>query len=381
MICKNSYNKSIKFIYAVLIIIFVGLFFVLLIIVNIKKRDNHEVVIKNSKKITAYTNAWEGSWVRKDSVDNDYSKLSITNVTDTTFDFNLVVVGNHGHDGEISYIGKNTNREPFVKRANIENNIATFILSSTDGGVSSSISGKPCKLIFTQLKKDWLHVDESDCEAYRGNGIYFNGDYERGAAIAQLTTVNSIKFNKEFCDTIANQKISEVIKVGDGVTYTLPDSCIILIGNGVSYRFSFETIPSDFPNKELAFTLKVYNSSNGTLVQSIDLDYDSSFNNLTINLHDDVNADGYKDMLVRVLSPRAAEFTYFIYNPAKNMFEEDTVLSNIFTPSFDKQNMKISSTPDIPNYYADENGEQQYYTPEEQTTVFTFKNGKYYQQE
>lgn len=185
------------------------------------------------------------------------------------------------------------------------------------------------------------------------------------------STINSVKFNNEFCDSIVNKTIT---KITPSMEYTVPVSCNISIGKEVSYIFSFENISED---KKPDFILNLYNSSDNTFVQGIKLAYSWKFDTYTINLHDDINGDGYKDMLLRVFGPRASQFTYFIYNPTKNVFEEDNVLSKIFTPTFNKETMEINTTADVPDYYTDGNGEQQYSTPEEDTEVFKFKNGKY----
>lgn len=184
---------------------------------------------------------------------------------------------------------------------------------------------------------------------------------------------NTPKLEKELCDEISDKSISSNLESNSSTEHATPGFCDISIGKNLSYKFSFENI-SKQANPE--FVLNIY-SSNNNIIQSIPLDYAWSFNNLTINLHDDINADGYKDLLVRVFAPRAAQFTYYIYNPTKKIFEKSDVLSNIFLPTFDAKNMTIKATADIPNYYYDDNGNQQYYTPEEQTTVFKFKDGKY----
>lgn len=185
-----------------------------------------------------------------------------------------------------------------------------------------------------------------------------------------------IKLDEEFCRTIRDEAISDIYNNQEEyyIKYDVSGYCNINIGKGISNIFAFENISKDIKKPE--FVLNIY-TQNKEIVQSLTLNYPWEFNTSTINIHDDINADGYKDLLVRVFGARSSEFTYYIYNPVKKIFEEDDVLSNIYIPTFNKKNMEISSTADTPNYYYDKNGEQQYYTPEEQTTVFEFKNGNY----
>lgn len=105
--------------------------------------------------------------------------MDILDVNDETFNFNLVA--DNGNHGEISEIGENSNKPPFIKVATIKGPIAIFVERKED----KLNPGKPCSLTFTQLKEGWLHIDESNCDVYKGNGIYFKGDYERGGSIMQ----------------------------------------------------------------------------------------------------------------------------------------------------------------------------------------------------
>jgi hypothetical protein len=179
-----------------------------------------------------------------------------------------------------------------------------------------------------------------------------------------------------FCNTIAEKTHNEISHSLENLQEQhSPGSCIISIGNNVSFIFSFEDI-REKGNGDPKFILNIYTLPK-TLVQSLPLDYSWQYDEYSVNLHDDINFDGYRDLLLRVLSPRAAQFSYYIYNPMTNKFEVDEVLSDIFSPIFDPIHKTISATPDIPNYYYDANGDQQYYTSEEQTTVFEFKNGSY----
>lgn len=186
------------------------------------------------------------------------------------------------------------------------------------------------------------------------------------------------KLDQVFCDDIMQKAPSEIFSDGENqsVIVTSERICQENIGHNTSYLFSFENISQNAaPN----FVLNIY-TPDMILVQTMPIDYSWQFGEDTINLHDDINFDGYKDMLLRVYSPRATEFTYYIYNPTRKIFEPENTLSGIFSPTFNSQNKTITSTPDISNYYYDKMGDQQYYTPEEQTTVFKFKDGKYYKE-
>lgn len=183
-----------------------------------------------------------------------------------------------------------------------------------------------------------------------------------------------VKPDEKFCNDIVHKTHRE--NFNDGLNpeeFTTPSVCTLDIGKNTSYLFSFESTSTEVGTD---FFLNIYTPDH-TFLQTLPFDYSWQYDVHTINLHDDINFDGYNDLLLRVASPRAAQFTYYIYNPKTKIFEADDKLSNIFSPTFDTKKRTITATPEIPNYYIDDNGEQQYYTPEEQTTVFRFRNGKY----
>lgn len=178
----------------------------------------------------------------------------------------------------------------------------------------------------------------------------------------------------EFCDLITKKTHKENDDSGLYTkSYITNNTCVVDIGNNKKIVFTFKNITTE---KEPEFVLEIQDGS-GKSKQTIPLAYDWSYNIYNINLHDDINFDGYKDMLFRVLSPRAAEYTYYVFNPKTNLFEENELLSFIFSPTFDSVRKTITTTPDIPNYYIDDNGEQQYYTPEQQTRRFKFEDGSW----
>lgn len=182
------------------------------------------------------------------------------------------------------------------------------------------------------------------------------------------------RLEKSFCDSLADKSHKENFNDGYNVAgLTSPGTCELSLGENTSAIFSFENISK---TNEPEFVLNIY-STDGRKIQTLPVAYSWKFDVNTINLHDDINFDGYKDALLRVSSPRAAQFTYYIYNSEKEVFEVDGALSYIFSPTFNPVTKTITTTPDIPNYYFNEAGGQEYYTPEEQTTVFEYKNGKY----
>jgi hypothetical protein len=189
----------------------------------------------------------------------------------------------------------------------------------------------------------------------------------------KMSSINSLLLSKEFCDGIVQNKIKDNEKVvNNNQKIISPGACRIEIGKGVQYLFSFDDkTTGNIPN----FILTIYNA-NMNRIQAIPLDYPWFFSLTTINLHDDINFDGYKDLLIRVSGPRASEYTYYAYNPLKKIFEKNDILSYIFTPTLNIDKREISTTPNIPNYYFDDNGNMDYYTPEEQTTFFKFIDGE-----
>jgi len=186
------------------------------------------------------------------------------------------------------------------------------------------------------------------------------------------------RLEENFCNSILNKTHNDNFNDGyDVPEFTSPGVCEINIGEETSYIFSFENVSK---SNEPDFILNIY-SQNGRKIQTLPIEYSWSFNVNTINLYDDINFDGYNDILLRVFGPRAAEFTYYIYSPEKEIFEKNNTLSNIFSPTFDSAKKTITTTPDISNYYYNEAGEQKYYPKEEQTIVFEYINGKYKESE
>jgi hypothetical protein len=179
-----------------------------------------------------------------------------------------------------------------------------------------------------------------------------------------------------FCDSLfsrTHKEIEELVYESnfEYSTRITDVSCVIDIGNKKEFNFTFKNTAN---KKDPVFVLEISDTVQKKR-QALPIDYWWFYDVYTINLHDDINFDGYRDMLVRVLSPRAAQFTYYTFNPETNLFEANEVLSFIFSPTFDPVKKTITTTPDIPNYYTDDNGEQQYYTAEEQTSVFELKDG------
>ncbi len=179
-------------------------------------------------------------------------------------------------------------------------------------------------------------------------------------------------FDKIFCENLINKTPTEsFILLGNKNN---SGYCPVNVSSDVTLLFSFENISSS--STDPAFVLNIYDS-NKVLLQTLPIEYNWEISPITMNIHDDINFDGYRDLLLRVMGIRSSQFTYYRYNPSLKIFEEDEVLFSIFLPTFDINKKTISSTADTPNYYWDDEGNQKYYTPEEQTTVFKFENGEY----
>ncbi len=193
----------------------------------------------------------------------------------------------------------------------------------------------------------------------------------------EIVSVPSDVASSSFCHDIVEKTITENFNEGNNpVEFTTLVTCTIPIGHSRTAELEFKNnaAEGDEPDFDIGITSSGFVSSSQ---QHISLAYSPTYSRSDVNLHDDINFDGYKDMLLRVLSPRAAQFTYYVYNPKTRLFDESEALSSIFLPTFDAEKKQITATADIPNYYVDDSGEQQYYTPEEQTTVFVFKDGEY----
>lgn len=147
--------------------------------------------------------------------------------------------------------------------------------------------------------------------------------------------------------------------------------CMVTIGNGLSYYFVFasttDKLKFDYESQDKQ-VLTIY-SMDMKKIQVVETP-NAAWGE--VSLHDDVNFDGYKDILGRIWSPRASQYSYYVFNPENGKFEEDEVLSSIFSPTLDMEKKVITATADVPNYYTDKFGDQQYYTPEEQTTEYVF---------
>lgn len=182
--------------------------------------------------------------------------------------------------------------------------------------------------------------------------------------------------DNSFCDSLT-RKDGNVSKDYDKEVreIKISGSCYINIGNNTNLLFYFENT-AEAKDKDPKFVLKIYDS-NKSIVQVIQLDYSWSYNEETISLRDDINFDGYNDLLVKVFGPRASQFTYYTYDSLNKKFVIVDSLTRIFTPSFDSKSKTITTKPDVPSYYFDNNGDQQYYLPSEQNAVYRFIKGTY----
>lgn len=180
--------------------------------------------------------------------------------------------------------------------------------------------------------------------------------------------------NQNFCDLITKIPYTTPLNPPfDWQTATTSGSCKISLNSDTTFIFSFDNISASTTPR---FVLNIFNPLNNQ-VQSIRLAYDWEYNNKVINLHDDINFDGYKDMLIKTFGRRASNFLYYLYDPLSETFVEDEVLSGIYTPTFSSKERTITTTPDVASYYFDDKGEQQYSTPKEETSIYRFVEGKY----
>jgi len=180
--------------------------------------------------------------------------------------------------------------------------------------------------------------------------------------------------NQNFCDRMTKFPYATLLTYStDFQTATTSGACQVSVGPNTSLNFSFDNISASTTPR---FVLNIFDPVTNQ-VQSIRLAYDWEYNNSIINLNDDINFDGYKDMLMRTFGRRASQFNYYLYDPVSKTFKMDEMLSSIYTPTFNPQERTITTTPDIASYYIDNNGEQKYSTPEDETSVYKFVQGKY----
>ncbi len=199
-------KKPIKFIYALLIITIIGSGFSLWII---NKNNNPEIISAILKKDKNYNNPWEGEWVRIDSTNFDQSILEISNVTEEGFNFSIEAVnGNMGSIGVNMEEGKD---EPVT--AFINGNTAKFTYKFDE----EFDEEKPCIVNFAQLQEGVLEVNESGCDYFKGNAVYFGGNYKRGGSILEITTKSTDLFSgKEEAYKEFTKLVGAYIKDFDG---------------------------------------------------------------------------------------------------------------------------------------------------------------------
>ncbi len=174
-------QKNIKFIYSALIITVIGtgMAFCLLFYIKTVDADTQDVLVTTQK----YNNLWEGKWVRQDSTNFDNAVLTITNVTNKTFDFEL-----HAFNGNLGNIGSED--ESTKTKAVIDGRTATFVSNNSEFNNTNN----PCKLVFTREKEGWLSIEESGCDYFKGNAVWFGGEYGRNRSIIKFTTKSTNVF-------------------------------------------------------------------------------------------------------------------------------------------------------------------------------------------
>ncbi len=116
-------------------------------------------------------------------------------------------------------------------------------------------------------------------------------------------------------------------------------------------------------------TVEIYSSNKNDLVQEITPDTLGIFYSNNIEIKDDINFDGYKDLLVKTFAgARNSLYTYFIFDPKNGKFEEDWLLRKLPFPYFDKEQKSIFTDP-LPNYVNPDDSWQ--------SETYEFKNGEY----
>lgn len=154
--------------------------------------------LKTASEDTASNPLWEGTWVRLDSNNFDYSEIKISNVTAETFEFELYAKNglNSGHWGndeegfglEVGSTSLSING----LRAYYEDKSSTDTLG--DGTIVPQ-----CHADFILSKdKQGLHIDTNcDFNGYAGFGVSFVGDYRKDVEIEKLSIENSLLFSEE----------------------------------------------------------------------------------------------------------------------------------------------------------------------------------------
>ncbi len=189
-------QTNIKFIYSILIITVIGtgLAFCLLFYINAVDAETESDLAVTQK----YSNLWEGKWVRQDSTNFDNSILTITNVTAKSFDFEIHAF--NGNFGDISFVDQNGKTKG--TKAFIDGKTATF--------VSSDDLDSSCKLVFKREKEGWLNITESGCDYFKGNAVWFGGDYGKNRTVIKFTTKSTNVFAskpgayREFMNLVGN---------------------------------------------------------------------------------------------------------------------------------------------------------------------------------
>lgn len=163
---------------------------------------------------------------------------------------------------------------------------------------------------------------------------------------------------------------------------------IVLIGGGIwTYnKYSVKSddgfvppsfTPTPISSKKIDFAfnlvgsvLEVREKGTNNLVQKISISDETilkTWQGDYVNFENDINFDGYNDLLLLVsIGATNTFYDYFIYNPSINKFVKDSVLKGLSSPHFDA-NHKTISTQNAMGCAGNDSFEQ----------MFSFQNGKY----
>lgn len=137
----------------------------------------------------------------------------------------------------------------------------------------------------------------------------------------------------DVCNTI----VSDTYEQHDGVV-ELPIRCSFFVNENEDARWSFEINEGINGGKTVTFY-----DSEGIERQVVDIPTIESFWVEYVNLAHDVNADGYRDLLLARVVDKGNVFSdYLIFNRERNIFEVESSLLNIPNAHFDEKRKIIN---------------------------------------
>lgn len=194
-----------------------------------------------------------------------------------------------------------------------------------------------------------------------GGGFWFSTKTAREKALLERAEVKvEASIPEKFKNTLGPSDLCKVIEEGGGPKdllseedqqivseyssegqIALPFTCQIKISDKQSVFVYYE----NNSNPELDHKVTIYDANTTDSEREIlTLDFEDAFSPHLISFANDVNEDGYNDLLVIEFSGASNDFgRFYIYDPIKKDFSRDNLLSDLSNPVYDRINKTIVS--------------------------------------